>query len=490
MHIGKVSILPAVFHEDGTIKDYYLYISPEYILSPYNQRTNPNMDANNEWLKLNFISTKNNELLGFKSEQNNGLCSVSSDGQIFNPDNNEWSSPVSGENGNLVFDTVNSSALFLGTEGIKFLSNNKSFTCKALSQWVAPANQVESVSDDLVISSFDNHTLATCIPRGFYRELLTQRKLNLSAKAIDGKRLSMGISGSNITVNEVASQNVSVPSSLNIFKNAVSIRLLNVISSLPNDCGIEWDNNYPIALGYEPKGTPLTSFNYFYCYINPDTGELTKIYVPYPDIEIDRSQYEYFVMSYNFSLQIINQQICWLLIIRDDDNSFHYYNNYITITDIPTSIKQWGGGSDNCGIVLNSLCYPCVSVDNAVSKKLSCCLNAIFNEVATNTKFAYEIPSWAKIDSNGDTSGLLPYYYMQHLNVGLSINNYGDINSYKKDYRNRNRSMSNIHIIGRNANVVVYNDFVLPVRQYLIFRSDLNSNVFDFDNELLRSVVS
>ena len=132
MHIGKVSILPAVFHEDGTIKDYYLYISPEYILSPYNQRTNPNMDANNDWLKLNFISTKDNELLGFMSEQNNGLCSVSSDKRVFHPDNNEWVNAVDDEEGKLIFDTVNSSALFLGTQGIKFLSNDKSFTCKAL----------------------------------------------------------------------------------------------------------------------------------------------------------------------------------------------------------------------------------------------------------------------------------------------------------------------------------------------------------------------
>ena len=132
------------------------------------------------------------------------------------------------------------------------------------------------------------------------------------------------------------------------------------------------------------------------------------------------------------------------------------------------------------------MCYPSVSVDNAVSKKLACCLNAIFNEVATNTKFAYEIPSWAKIDYNGDTSGLLPYYYMQ--NYGYSkFYNYGDTNSYKKDYRNRNRSMSNLHVIDLQK---VMGAPSLPQRQILIFRSDLNSEIFDFDSELLRSVVS
>ena len=307
MHIGKVSILPAVFLEDGTIKDYYLYISPEYILSPYNQRTNPNMDANNDWLNLNFISTKNNELLGFKSEQNNGLCGVSSDGKIFNPDNNEWTSPVSGENGKLILDTVNSSALFLGNDGIKFLSNDKSFTCKALSQWVAPANQVESISDDLVISSFDNHTLATCIPTGFNRELLSQKNLYLSARPIDGKRLSMGFSDSNITVNEVSAKNINIPSSFNIFKNAVNIRLLNIISK-DLEYG-EWNNQYPIWLQQratvskwreiivdsegkyikpwqwetvDAENFRQDDFGYpieitsFYYYVNPDTGEFKK----------------------------------------------------------------------------------------------------------------------------------------------------------------------------------------------------------------------
>ena len=92
---------------------------------------------------------------------------------------------------------------------------------------------------------------------------------------------------------------------------------------------------------------------------------------------------------------------------------------------------------------------------------------------------------WRKIDSNGDTSGLLSYYSMQHCREyglygyygGTDIRNYGDINSYKKDYRNRNRSMSNLHII-----------FLQDL--FIVFRSDLNPDVFDFDNELLRSVVS
>lgn len=522
MHIGKVSILPAVFHEDRTIKDYYLYISPEYILSPYNQRTNPNMDANNDWLKLNFISTKNNELLGFKSEQNNGLCSMSSDGQIFNPDNNEWSSPVSGENGKLVFDTVNSSALFLGNDGIKFLGSNKEFACNALSQWVAPANQIESVSDDLVISSFDNHTLATCIPTGFNRELLSQRNLHLSARPVDGKRLSMGFSSGNITVNEVASKNMSVPSNLNIFKNAVNIRLLNIISE---DLGYGWWNNqYPIWYPEQVtiskwrervrdnegnfikpwQWTTVNAENFynddyayekeitsFYYYVNPDTGEFKKKIIilditPYLGKTIEEAYAEYgdwidegfgtenVYSVYQAIPKIQNNQIGLYLYLRTDRDYMYSKEIFVPISDVPTEIQSWNDTANN-GLTLNSLCYPSVSVDNAVSKKLSCCLNAIFTEVATNTKFAYEIPTIGKTDNEGNFYG--------KSNIQWLFLNYGNSSSYKKDYRNRNRSMGNLHlIVDGNSNW----DFL---RNILIFRSDLNSDVFDFDNELLRSVV-
>ena len=40
--IGKCYILPAVFNEDGTPKEFYLYISPDFLVSPYRQQTKNN----------------------------------------------------------------------------------------------------------------------------------------------------------------------------------------------------------------------------------------------------------------------------------------------------------------------------------------------------------------------------------------------------------------------------------------------------------------
>lgn len=56
-NIGKVSLLPAVFGEDGNVQEYYLYISPDFILYPYSDffychistfDVNPDKEQNNE----------------------------------------------------------------------------------------------------------------------------------------------------------------------------------------------------------------------------------------------------------------------------------------------------------------------------------------------------------------------------------------------------------------------------------------------------------
>ena len=94
------------------------------------------------------------------------------------------------------------------------------------------------------------------------------------------------------------------------------------------------------------------------------------------------------------SLKYKNNQIgfyLWLRTILDDRKEV-----FVPISDLPTEIQTWGNPPENNGFTLSSLCFPCDSVDSAVSKKLPCCLNIIFNETATNTKFAYEFPSLAK----------------------------------------------------------------------------------------------
>ena len=345
----------------------------------------------------------------------------------------------------------------------------------------------------------------------------------------------MGFSDGNITVNEVASKNTNIPSSFNnIFKNAVNIRLLNTFSINLGYGGLGewshyhrpiyggWSNQYPVwfPAGYNPtkwreiivddngkyirpwqwetvddKDWRNDDFGYlieiesFYYWLNPNTGEFKKETVtlditPYIGKTLEEAYAQvgtgidegfglrgcYWLDSINFS--VVNNQIVLNMFLHNLLTEEKKYDS-APISNLPAEIQSWGNLPDENGFTLNSLCLPCDSADSAISKKLPCCLNGIFNEVATNTKFAFEIPSLAKIDNNGDISGLLSDYN----NYGAEIHNYGDTNSYKKDYRNRNRSMSNLHVITLQ-------------KQLLVFRSELNPDVFDFDNELLRSVVS
>ena len=230
-YIGKCSILPAVFDENGNPQEYYLYISPDYKVSPYIANSSSAV-TQNDWANLNILHM-GETIYGFLIEKvsslENGLCYSSDTPKLFVPSANKWlelqeteqeqteseeentgDEQQSESNTKMFIDTLNNSGLVLHDDGAIFL-NGSSYECKGLPQWLAPIGIVDAVTHDFVIASCDNASLVTHLQHGFFREMLAGKNLPISAKSFSGKRLSVGIGGKNsrksIQVNSVNGAN-------------------------------------------------------------------------------------------------------------------------------------------------------------------------------------------------------------------------------------------------------------------------------------------
>ena len=240
-HIGRCYILPAVFDENGTPQEFYLYISPDY------KKSNEITQA--EWLNFGVLKTNENTY-GFSTAQadslDNELCFTSNDPKIFDTSVNQWQQLS--ENGQMFIDTLNNSGLVLYDNGALIINTN-SYECKGLTQWLAPAGKVDAVTTYSVISSFDNSTLSTYIQQGFNRELLSGKNLPISAQSFSGKKFSLGIKNDNnvkaVHVNSiVGANNTEAIAWENVYKNAVEIKLLHCFLM---EGRVFFEYSYPIA---------------------------------------------------------------------------------------------------------------------------------------------------------------------------------------------------------------------------------------------------
>ena len=187
-HIGRVSLLPAVFGENGTVLEFYLYISPDYPCSPFLKNS---LDVSDSWLNTAIAPIGNEALYGLIPEQADVLascrCLKSTDGRILLPNTGEWFT-LSQNNGQVFFDTLNCTGICIDDNGVQLLlgenvQNMQNFACKTLPQWLAPAGQVEAVTDDFVIASADHSIFCTLLITGFNRQLISPNTLPLTARA-------------------------------------------------------------------------------------------------------------------------------------------------------------------------------------------------------------------------------------------------------------------------------------------------------------------
>lgn len=365
MHAGRVYILPAAFGDNGEPQEFYLYIGADIGIGSYNQITNPNLDESDEWLSVGVAALKdinngndtesgnnenndtesyNNESntlgVGFLSQKLNplncGVCNIAiSDKVLFN---GEWISLRQGDAGTAAFDNMNGAGIILGKMGASFIEFDKQndkistndYECRELSQWLSPAGIMESIDEQICMSSCDNGLLATNISTKFNRFLLKNIMLPLAWGIFDKKdaetgnivsRVKFSVRGSseatgNIAINNIAYSNNAIAPVENIpwesiYKQAADIRVLNIktvsfdrmIDGLPVLITSTQQDRHYGRMGYgtvtkseyNKQGGGVNGHEYYswslkdtynLFFVNPDTGDFES-----GNIEIDLTEY-------------------------------------------------------------------------------------------------------------------------------------------------------------------------------------------------------
>ena len=556
MHMGRAFILPATFDESGQPQEFYLYIGSENGKGPYNLAANSNLDAKSPWLSVGIAALKDANLqtshpVGFVSERGNpivcGVCQTATTSEVLV--NGTWVNPRPEDEGRAAFDAMNGAGLVLGRVGVTFLSDDAAnnaiatgdeYACQGMSEWLAPASQLEGIGQDRIISSFDNGLLMTNIATGFDRLLLTRRTLPMAwgvfetkdaetGKTLKRSRLSMGEGATGqISVNEIPClDTVDAPVSNiywdDIYREAANIRLLNCIGGIDVErlCydfpiiiskqDIQESEKYDDWYG-EYFSWPVRAYYELY-FINPDTGELTPGTVdvdltPYYDYEPDpeRADGVDYVRP-NFPATDENGVFgieLWRYI--------HYrayggptYDGGTVFLPLSSLLPEWWEGTWTAGAspgmkMEKKLFFPSCVVDaNSTRTKITLppespsTPHLVFTEASSGTKFLMKAPSFGSLSEDGTATGVLSNILDRESGVYFSSQFMTYTSGVVKDYRGRDKGTRSLHIWSTCNYTWSYDDWTGIVttdrfnKRLFVIRADLNPNVFDFDAELVKS---
>ena len=243
--VGYVSdILPYTFTHDGTPKTYQIYIKPMYYF-PVVQEEGTDVASVSfyELAKINGRLVCCERFIEFDISSSTASMRAELEIAYYHMHKNLClkyhtniydlqQKTTQNYSGNVFVDPYTLKAFALDDDIMKLIDGTE-FTCKGIVQWVAPKAEktvsgtvygrnisyqktiqnIESISDDNIIFSFDDNVLVTHLTAGFFRELLTKRKLSLTGctyQTGDNSyiRLSMGVDGENIIVNDIASPKI------------------------------------------------------------------------------------------------------------------------------------------------------------------------------------------------------------------------------------------------------------------------------------------
>ena len=553
MHIGRCYILPAVFNEEGNPEEFYLYISPDYLCSPFNLKDNPNPDSSDDWLNTSLLAAGDNSLYGFlcslSESLDNGLCLTSDTPKLLAPSSGQWQ--TISENGTLFADNINHSGIVIHDEGAVLIrDNNTPYECKGLGQWLAPAGSVDAMAGSSVISSWDNGTIASHIQSGFHRELMQEKKLPLTVKSYVGKRMSVSdTSNKTLLINSIEdTSNLAPVAWLNVYRDALNIQALNFFShdcdfleclnpypafithyeeksmifvddygfqtdlvsqtefddqgniifiAPPELCGHLVEVPYILGWGLNSQGSPY--YPSFSCsvhikgfYINPENGEcvpfdftdalssnivLIELYSSHPEWGItnaERWMYDYYNKNTTADLPDSNP-----VYIDPEKGELGFLYIHYTITKsagsssdferefkfrphvlLPQSFCNW---RDNCkgNLSLSDVLIPQNSTASATAR---------FSERNSKTIFLCNIPSALNI-TNGNASGSLAGIS----NPSFSYGNFWNSNSMNSD---GTFSTQGLHVSAAE------------LEKFIVLRSELHPEIFDFYSESQRSRLS
>lgn len=238
LNIGRVSLLPAVFGENGTVQEYYLYIAPDF-------QCDTDSILYDDWQNVSLVALGTDSLYGVISEQSDamasGCCVMSTDGRVFVPKNGEWLTLLE-NNGRCFFDTLSHKGLSIDDNGAQLLlgesiSDTQNIECRTLPQWLAPTGKIDAVAGEYVVAPADNAAFCTSLVTGFNRQFISPNTIPLTAKAFQDSNenyyrlaISDGVNENNrkiFGVNKIFTQGAIQWQ--DIYKEPVNITFVNTV---------------------------------------------------------------------------------------------------------------------------------------------------------------------------------------------------------------------------------------------------------------------
>lgn len=502
----------------------------------------------------------NDNLHGYKFNSGHNLCSMSDDNSLLNPVSGEWAA-VSEHNGNIYFDINQSKAISLDDKGANFLhDDNVRFDCSTLNQWLAPANSIDALDDNLVVSSADNLSIVTHPDSGFMREGMLNKILPMSAPLGNGYRFSLGCSTNSsnrkiVDVNQIASNANSHQPILwdNVYKHALDLELVNVVRDVniattdsghdvdeclslitPFFCGsailyraLDSSSSYQRSnLGFFPTGEyyhlpyyPLiyTEASVDVYYIDPLNGNVCF----FDTLHATFSDYEFYFHSSREPNRIpkkftrpsdypaiINGKIGFPCVtyymkdIYDDgysrDMLEHREEFFLPLKDVPDDLKLWCIPNRLSDYLINLIPY---TNPHHASGKQGIVLNSVtdsyarFLETSTNLPFALSCSDVPDINTRNISSIACELPYTNIDSNKKKFNHSIHVAGVKKgrntiwmDYDgNIIYDILNYKELHEDAPYTLYDRYIYDL---YIFRSQLHTDIFDFDSELQRSCLS
>ena len=206
LYMGEAVIMPAAFDELGEPAEYFLTILNTHgYRSGYAPLSTATLTHNEEWDSLAPILLRDSNdpnvsmLAGCRTKpgdpRNGSICRLPDDGAVLFP--NGWYRARGDADAKTIYDPASRLCLTLGETGGTFFCGRAAggtasvlddYTCPTLSDWLAPAGQLESISRDTVIGTFDQGTLLTDIEGYFYRVFMSERLLPLAWGVFEKKQ--------------------------------------------------------------------------------------------------------------------------------------------------------------------------------------------------------------------------------------------------------------------------------------------------------------
>jgi hypothetical protein len=336
MYMGRAYLIPAFKNQHGFPEEFFLFISNSHnCAGPYRIFLDPNISEDTYWMDTGPVGLRDVTgetfavYAGLQTAKTNPLtapiCQTPLRSEVLIPNapdgfEGTWVNPRPGDVGMTGYDSFTRAGLFLGERGAVIFGGDSTtgqltviddYTCLNISEWLAPARQLESIHWEIVCSSADRELFITRLTNYFHRELFGERLLPLAwgfeertdenGVVTEQVRLSFGkekgLTEEGVPVSVVSVTEMSFPpdffdppepriSAEEVFRDPYTINIFRLESgtALAGQVKASWFRGPgPIANGmnyYYPSPFPsliykCTNNEIGIHFIDPDTGALT-----------------------------------------------------------------------------------------------------------------------------------------------------------------------------------------------------------------------